>query len=182
MIIYWVMCVEYLAASTHSTWRRKWQPTPVFLPGESHGRRSLVGHSPRGRKESDTTERLHFTHSTPVANSVMTMKNISRYGWMCLVCKNLLYPHSIENHSNNICIIRPEEWNSSCHSSKQMMSQSSAIAVTMEGERVSPEGTQNTCHQAAIRLQPLPTVSPEETQRCENTGYWPQTEETYTSK
>ena len=41
-------------------WRRKWQPTPVFLPGESHGRRSLVGYSPRGRKESDTTERLHF--------------------------------------------------------------------------------------------------------------------------
>ena len=37
-----------------------WQPTPVFLPGESHGRRSLVGYSPRGRKESDTTERLHF--------------------------------------------------------------------------------------------------------------------------
>ena len=39
---------------------RKWQPTPVFLPGESHGRRSLVGCGPRGRKESDTTERLHF--------------------------------------------------------------------------------------------------------------------------
>ena len=40
-------------------WRRKWQPTPVFLPGESHGPRSLAGYSPRGRKESDTTERLH---------------------------------------------------------------------------------------------------------------------------
>jgi len=40
-------------------WRRKWQPTPVFLPGESHGQRSLIGYSPRGRKESDTTERLH---------------------------------------------------------------------------------------------------------------------------
>ena len=41
-------------------WRRKWQPTPVFLPGETHGRRSLVGYSPRGRKEQDTTERLQF--------------------------------------------------------------------------------------------------------------------------
>ena len=41
-------------------WRKKWQPIPVFLPGESHGRRSLVGYSPQGRKESDTTERLHF--------------------------------------------------------------------------------------------------------------------------
>ena len=42
-------------------WRRKWQPTPIFLPGKSHGRRSLVGYSPWGRKELDTTERLHFT-------------------------------------------------------------------------------------------------------------------------
>ena len=41
-------------------WRRKWQRTPVFFPGESHGQRSLVGYSPRGRKESDTTEWLHF--------------------------------------------------------------------------------------------------------------------------
>ena len=36
-------------------WRRKWQPTPVLLPGKSHGRRSLVSYSPWGRKESDTT-------------------------------------------------------------------------------------------------------------------------------
>ena len=39
-------------------WRRKWQPAPVFLPGESHGQRSLVSYSPWGHKESDTTERL----------------------------------------------------------------------------------------------------------------------------
>ena len=39
-------------------WRRKWQPTPVFFPGEFHGQRSLVGYSPWGRKESDTTEQL----------------------------------------------------------------------------------------------------------------------------
>ena len=39
-------------------WRRKWQPTPVFLPGESHGRRSLVGYSPRDCKELDTTEQV----------------------------------------------------------------------------------------------------------------------------
>ena len=42
-------------------WRRKWQPAPVLLPGKSHGRRSVVGYSPWGRKESDTTEQLHFT-------------------------------------------------------------------------------------------------------------------------
>ena len=39
-------------------WRRKWQPTPVCLPGEPHGRRSLVGYSPWDCKESDMTERL----------------------------------------------------------------------------------------------------------------------------
>ena len=36
--------------------RSAWQPTPVFLPGESHGQRSLVGYSPWGSKESDMTE------------------------------------------------------------------------------------------------------------------------------
>ena len=43
------------------SWRRKWQPTAVFLPGKSHGWRNLVGYSPWGRKELDMTERLHFT-------------------------------------------------------------------------------------------------------------------------
>ena len=37
------------------SWRRKWQSTPVFLPGKSHGQRSLVGYSPLGNKESDMT-------------------------------------------------------------------------------------------------------------------------------
>ena len=37
-------------------WMREWLPTPVFLPGESHGHRSLVDYSPQGHKESDTTE------------------------------------------------------------------------------------------------------------------------------
>ena len=41
-------------------WRRKWQPTSVLLPGKSHEWRILVGYSPWGGKESDTTERLHF--------------------------------------------------------------------------------------------------------------------------
>ena len=41
-------------------WRRKWQPTTIFLPGKFHGWRSLVSHSPWDHKELDTTERLHF--------------------------------------------------------------------------------------------------------------------------
>ena len=44
-------------------WRRQWHPTPVFLPGKSHGWRCLVGYSPRGRWGLDTTERLHFHFS-----------------------------------------------------------------------------------------------------------------------
>ena len=43
--------------------RRQWQPTPVLLPGKSHGQRSLVGCSPWGRQESDLTERLRFHFS-----------------------------------------------------------------------------------------------------------------------
>ena len=44
-------------------WRRQWQPTPVLLPGKSHGWRSVVGCSPWGREKSDMTERLHFHFS-----------------------------------------------------------------------------------------------------------------------
>ena len=43
-------------------WRRKWQLTPVFLPGKFHGQRSLVGYSPWGHQESDMTERLPLIH------------------------------------------------------------------------------------------------------------------------
>ena len=55
--------VLYLELSLSSYQRRQWQPTPVLLPGKSHGRRSLVGYSPWGPKELDTTEQLHFTSS-----------------------------------------------------------------------------------------------------------------------
>ena len=44
-------------------WRRKWQPTPVFLPRESHGQRSLVGYNLWGHKESDMTE-VTYAHSS----------------------------------------------------------------------------------------------------------------------
>ena len=49
-------------------WRRKRQPTPGILPGESHGQRSLAGYSPKGRKESDMTEHTRGatkTHKNP---------------------------------------------------------------------------------------------------------------------
>ena len=56
-------------------WRRKWQPTPVFLPGESHGQRSLAGYSPWGHKESDTTERLTTTKTASKFHIIQRWEN-----------------------------------------------------------------------------------------------------------
>ena len=60
--------LKQLSSSSSSSsvhhWRRQWHPTPVLLPGKSHGQRSLVGCSPWGCKESDTTEQLTLSRST----------------------------------------------------------------------------------------------------------------------
>ena len=66
---------NFFVFSCRVNWRRQWHPTPVLLPGKSHWWRSLVGCSPWGQEESDTTERLHFdalekemaTHSSVLA-------------------------------------------------------------------------------------------------------------------
>jgi len=47
------------------SWRRAWQPIPVFLPGKSHGQKSLGGYSPWIQKESDTTEQLNTRMAEP---------------------------------------------------------------------------------------------------------------------
>ena len=52
--------------------RRKWEPTPVFLPGESHGQRNLVGYSPRVTEESGTTQQL--TTTTPIFIAALFIK------------------------------------------------------------------------------------------------------------
>ena len=67
-----------LSLFTFMHWRRQWHPTQVFLPGKSHGQRSLVGSSPWGHEESDMTERLHLhalekemaTHSSVLARRI----------------------------------------------------------------------------------------------------------------
>ena len=56
-----LLFIHFIYSSVYM--RRQWHPTPVLLPGKSHGRRSLVGCSPWGHEESDITERLHF-HSS----------------------------------------------------------------------------------------------------------------------
>ena len=55
--------ISCLYFCVYCLWRRQWKPTPVLLPGKSHGWRSLVGCSPWGHKESDKTEWLHFHFS-----------------------------------------------------------------------------------------------------------------------
>ena len=54
--------------------RRQWHPTPVLMPGKSHGWRSVVGYSPWGRKELDTTERLQFQLKAPESNVRQSLK------------------------------------------------------------------------------------------------------------
>ena len=55
-------------------WRREWQPTPDFLPGESHGQRSLESYSPGGHRELDTTE-----HDVPdVGNELESLQFVNR--------------------------------------------------------------------------------------------------------
>ena len=57
-------------------WRRAWQPTPVFLPGESHGQRSLAGYSPRSRKESDMTEVTEHTDTLCGSSKCFTCTHV----------------------------------------------------------------------------------------------------------
>ena len=77
-------------------WRRKWQPTPVLLPGKSHGWRSLVGYSPRGRKELDRTERLHFVlRMLPLSSPILSFffsTRMSLFYARILYYVNLNYP------------------------------------------------------------------------------------------
>ena len=72
-----------LSLSTFMHWRRKWQPTPVFLPGESQGRGSVVGCRVWGRTESDTTERLSSSSSSSSNSPVQRIDNqLFFYGYI----------------------------------------------------------------------------------------------------
>ena len=69
MINFWCNLINFsfyelwFGVTSKSSWRRQWHPTPVLLPGKSHGWRSLEGCSPWGRWGSDMTEQLHFHFS-----------------------------------------------------------------------------------------------------------------------
>ena len=68
-------------------WRRKGQPTPVFLPGESHGQRSLAGYSPWGHKELDTTEQLSLSQLSCCA---FLFFQLTQGCWEVIVKRNYL--------------------------------------------------------------------------------------------
>ena len=73
--------VDLIPGTGRSPRRRKWQSIPVFMLGKSHGHRSLIGYSPWGRKESDTTEQLVFIfiykETTQFINGPKTFTDIS---------------------------------------------------------------------------------------------------------
>ena len=82
-------------------WRRKWEPTPVFMPREFHGQRSLVGYSPWDCKELDMVEQLtHFTHICDDLHSWLAGRSKrAQLGWylvlqlanLCMI--TLMYSH-----------------------------------------------------------------------------------------
>ena len=81
------------------SWRRKWQPTPVFLPGKLHGQRNLAGYSPQGCKESDTTEHkhnsiLHGLFNLPIEKP-WTVSDSQKLSDSHSVMSNSLQPHGL---------------------------------------------------------------------------------------
>ena len=105
--------------------RRKWQPTPVLLPGEFHGLRRLVGYSPRSRKESDTTEQLHFhfhpkyTHAYVCVNVYLHMDGgISSVQFSCSVVSDSLQSHESQHARPPCPSPSPGVYSDSCPSSR----------------------------------------------------------------
>ena len=78
-------------------WRRAWQPTSVFLPGEFHGERSLAGDSPWGCKESDTTEKLS-----------VFFKKRNIYSFWCILVYLLVYLLYTFHIWDSLCDIFPQ--------------------------------------------------------------------------
>ena len=95
----WNVCDLPLSSYPHGAWRRKWQSTPVFLPGKSHGQGRLVDYRPWGLKESDTT-----AHTCPMAIYVNMGPSESRSSvqFSCSVVSDSLRPYESQ-HTRPLC-------------------------------------------------------------------------------
>ena len=78
-------------------WRRAWQPTPVFLPGESHGQRSLEGYSPQGRTELDMTQVTSHAHITNTTCVFRKQRVLTSVQFSCSVVSDSLGPHESQH-------------------------------------------------------------------------------------
>ena len=83
-------------------WRRKWKSTPVLFPGKSHGQRSLVDYSPWGRKESDTTEQLHFIIISNEYSGLISF----RIDWPDLLAVQGTLKSLFQHHSSKASILQ----------------------------------------------------------------------------
>ena len=97
-------------------WRRAWQPTPLFLPRESHGQRSLMGCSPQGRKESDTTEATEHTPSPYFHRSFPKPHHNHFSGTVCSAgnkkwVMNVSHMCNFKCHSNHTKKVKRNRWN-----------------------------------------------------------------------
>ena len=103
---------DFVSYSSFPSRRRQWHPTPVLLPGKSHGQRSLVGCSPWGRKELDTTEQLNFLFSlscfgegngNPLQCSCLENPRDSRPWWAttCGVAQSLTQLKRLSSNSSS---------------------------------------------------------------------------------
>ena len=84
-------------------YRRKWQPTPVFLPRKPHGQRSLVGYSPWGHKESDMTERLNSSSRSPV--TCPFHPHSSSHSMLSLLSCLFVFPRNCGLLENRNCVL-----------------------------------------------------------------------------
>ena len=107
------MCLQSALLFGLLTYAWKWQPTPVLLPGKSHGWRSLAGYSPWGRKESDMTEWLHFHfHTQGVEKIKWSSKHLYRTNFY-LISKNINCKVYLLEEKRS-----PEKWTSPASYSK----------------------------------------------------------------
>ena len=118
-------------------WRRKWKPTPVFLPGKFHGQRSLVGYSPWDHRESDTTKHVHTENTQKEtrnekkqnAHSLKTLYPKEVVQFSCSVVSDSLQPHELQHARPSCPSPTPRAYPNSCPLSQRRHSTISSSAV-----------------------------------------------------